>query len=177
MIAALKSGFVTREPRRVVLVQSRMQCDAGWVDICIHNVSSRGLMAATDAPPAVGSYVDIRRGTQAIVGRVMWRKDRLFGLRARDRIDMDALVREPRLNERPRNRQADAAEDRRVRSRQVADAMVARRLEQSRAISSAIQFGLMALGGLSVAGYAALSVHELLSEPLEAVGSTLGAAE
>ena len=63
MLAALQTGFRPREERITVLIPSRMRVESQWCDVVIHNVSSRGLMAGCDTPPAVGSYVEIRRGT------------------------------------------------------------------------------------------------------------------
>ncbi|RZM26822.1 MAG: PilZ domain-containing protein, partial [Sphingomonas sp.] len=70
----MQTGFRPREERITVLIPSRMRLESQWHDLVIHNVSSRGLMAGCDSPPAVGSYVEIRRGTIVIVGRVQWTK-------------------------------------------------------------------------------------------------------
>jgi hypothetical protein len=64
-------------------------------------MSARGLMAEAGAPSARGSYVEIRRDQQIIVGCVICAESGPFGVRAQDRINIDAVVTEPRLVNRP----------------------------------------------------------------------------
>jgi hypothetical protein len=173
MLALLRNGMVEREVRRKVLIRSRMHSGSGWVDCCIHNMSSQGLMVAADDPPVVGAYVDIRRGTHVIIGRVRWRKDRFFGVRAQDRLPIDAIINEPRLAQRPTAAAVDGA-DRRAASRLSAEAAMARRIERNRWLSSSFQFGLLALAGVTGAAIAGHEVYQMLSRPAAAVTRALG---
>ena len=173
MLALLRNGMVEREVRRKVLIRSRMRGDSGWVDCCIHNMSSQGMMVATDDPPAVGAYVDIRRGTHVIIGRVRWRKDRFFGVRAQDRLPIDAIINEPRLAQRPTAATSTDGADRRAASRLSAEAAMARRIERNRWLSSSFQFGLLALAGVTGAAIAGHEVYQMLSRPAAAVTQAL----
>ncbi|NJC33649.1 hypothetical protein GGR88_001123 [Sphingomonas jejuensis] len=164
-----------REARRKVLIPSRMRLGADWVDVCIHNMSSFGMLVGGDDAPAAGSYVDIRRGTHVIIGRVVWRKDRFFGVRTQDRLDIDSIVNEPRLAKRPQAQQTPA--ERRTQSRLLAEAVIADRVEKSRKLSSALQFGLMVLAGLAVSAIAATEVYEVLAKPFASVGSAIGGGD
>ncbi|RZM10031.1 MAG: PilZ domain-containing protein, partial [Sphingomonas sp.] len=120
MLTLLQGGVRPREPRTKVLVPCRLNVDGAWSDACVHNVSSRGMLMAADAAPRPGSYVEVRRGTLLIVGRVMWRQDRCFGIRTQDRISVDALVSEPRRRTAPPRGDGLPAGERRADSRLVA---------------------------------------------------------
>lgn len=175
MLAALQTGFRPREERIAVLIPSRMRVESQWHDVVLHNVSSRGLMAGCDAPPPVGSYVEIRRGTIVIVGRVQWTKGRFFGMRAQDRLSVKALVDEPRLASRPRrgNDDESAASDRRAERRLAHEAQMARRVERSRGFASLFQFVVLVCVGLTMAGIAAHSVYQMLSSPTQRIEAAL----
>lgn len=172
MLASLQTGWKTREPRRTVLIPSRMQVGAVWVDACIHNMSSRGMMLATDDPPAPGTYVDIRRGTQVVIGRVMWRKDRFFGIRTQDRLDLDAIVNEPRLTARPQRKDVGAP-DRRSRDRLVAEARIGQKVERSRQISMLMQFVVVLALGAAAAVLIGDHAYRLLAAPSRAIEGVL----
>jgi hypothetical protein len=141
-----------------------MKSARGWGDACIHNISSHGMMVASDDPLAAGEYVDIRRGRQVVIGRVIWHRDRFSGIRTQDVISADALVSEPRLEGKPLS--TAARDDRRdVRNRLVSEIDAARRMERSRSISSALQFGTLCLFGLAAAATIAVQVGHMLTAP------------
>lgn len=91
-----------REPRRLIVVKARLQDGTRESDVMIGNVSSRGLMAKCDRPPAKGARVEIRHGPLSITGEVMWSKNRRFGLQSDEAIDIIALfpAREPQYEPR-----------------------------------------------------------------------------
>lgn len=163
MLAALQTGFRPREERITVLIPSRMRNGSQWSDVIIHNVSSRGLMAGCDQCPAIGSYVEIRRGTITIVGRVQWSKARFFGIRTQDRLSVQALIDEPRLAHRPNRAPSEGGEDRRAERRLAHEANQARRMERSRSFASMFQYVAIALVGLTLAVLAAQGVYGVLS--------------
>jgi hypothetical protein len=68
-----------------------MRNGAGWHDVTICNVSSRGLMAKTPSPPQRGDFIEVRRNHVCIVGQVRWVYGTEFGLRTQDRIDIRNL--------------------------------------------------------------------------------------
>lgn len=113
------------------MIPCRMKSVRGWGDACIHNISSRGMMIASDDPLVPGDYVDIRRGRQVVIGRVIWRRDCYTGIRTQDVISADTLINEPRLEGRPVQSAAEA--DRRTsRSRAVSRIDTAHGLDRSR---------------------------------------------
>jgi hypothetical protein len=60
-------------------------------DVVIGNVSTHGLMAKCRAVPAKGIHVEIRHGGLIISGRVVWSRNRRFGLQSDRPIDLVAL--------------------------------------------------------------------------------------
>lgn len=175
MLAGLQSGFRPREDRITVLIPSRMRIDSCWLDVVIHNVSSRGLMVGCEDAPPIGSYVEIRRGGLVIVGRVQWRKGRFFGIRSQDRLSVKTLIDEPRLAGRPAKPPAgrDDAGERRADHRLAHEARMARQMERSRQFSSTFQFMVIVLVGLTMAEIAAHTVYGMLSIPAEQLQDVL----
>jgi hypothetical protein len=170
------AGYKNREARRQVLIACRMKSVRGWGDACIHNISSRGMMVACDDPLEPGEYVDIRRGRQVVIGRVIWKRDRFSGIRTQDVISADALVNEPRLESRPAPR--DAGGDRRhARQRIVSEIDTARRIERSRAISGTLQFGALGLFGIAAAATIAVQVGHALAQPAQQIERALSVAK
>ena len=167
-----------REPRRDVCIPARMQCGATWSDIVIRNMSNRGLMAEMAEPPKAGSYVDVRRGTQVIIGRVVWRNGPRFGVLTQDRVEIDAIVDEPRLAQRPAasTRGAPDAGERRSALRASSADQAAERLERSRRISGALQFMAIVIVATLAAGFTAMEVYKALARPLSVVGDHLAPA-
>jgi hypothetical protein len=160
-----------REPRRKVLLHGRMQAGENWVNVTIHNVSSRGLMAQCTVPLERGRYVEIRYRSQVIVGRVVWAHRGRFGLRTRDPIDLRALLGEPVVA---------TAGERRSRSRTT---LLERRMPApserylaSRQLSSMFQF--VAIGIVTVAAALLLAerVQSLLAQPLGLARAAMGSS-
>jgi hypothetical protein len=152
-----------------------MRSGAAWTDIVIKSMSVRELTAETAQPPRRDSFVEIRRGTQVIIGCVIWSEAERFGVRAQDRIDVDALVTEPRLASRPARNGDGAAggEERRRDPERRGSADIAERAEQSRRRSAALQFVIVvSLGGIAAAVLGS-EVYDALSTPLTAIGSVL----
>jgi len=83
---------IPRESRRKVLIRAKMRAGGPRVDVCIRDVSSRGLLIQGSAAPPRGTYVEFTCADQWIVGRVVWGKDRRFGVSTRERVDVGALL-------------------------------------------------------------------------------------
>ncbi|TKD51594.1 PilZ domain-containing protein [Sphingomonas baiyangensis] len=86
--------MINREPRKSTFIQARMLTDAGWCDATIRNLSSGGMMLEmAGGAPRRGSYVELRRTTSVLVGRVAWSAANRCGISTRERIDIAALER------------------------------------------------------------------------------------
>ncbi|WP_066697147.1 PilZ domain-containing protein [Sphingobium amiense] len=81
-----------REPRVATAIPARIRLGDQWLDATIMNVSLHGMMLRMARPPGRGSYIEIRRASTIVVGRVIWAKDGKCGIRAQDRIDISALT-------------------------------------------------------------------------------------
>ncbi|MGW8137467.1 PilZ domain-containing protein [Sphingomonas zeae] len=165
-------GYKNREARRQVLIPCRIKSVRGWGDACIHNVSSRGMMIACDDPLAPGEYLDLRRGRQVVIGRVVWRRDRFSGIRTQDVISADSLVNEPRLEGRPVDPQ-QGTERRVMRQSMASEIDAARRMERSRSLSQMLQFGALGIFGLVAAVAIATQVGQMLARPAVQISQAL----
>ena len=81
-----------REHRHKVLIRTRMRAGGLPVDVCISNVSSRGVCAITASPPPRGTYVELTDTAFTIVGQVVWSSNRRFGIAVQESIDLRRLV-------------------------------------------------------------------------------------
>ena len=140
-----------REPRRKIVVSARMRMGARWSDVRILDASSRGFMIHLTAAPPRGTYVELWRGRQRHVARVVWQAANRCGLQTQDKVSVDELVKPPEEQKAPddaASAEANAqATERRSRERsleQVAQSHVA-----SKALSRTIEYGsMLALGAL-----------------------------
>lgn len=171
----LQSGLRQREPRIKVLAPCYMNHRGVWAEACIHDVSSRGVLAASDKAPEAGAYVEVRRGSLVIIGRVVWRKGRFFGVRTQDRLSAQVLMGGP-------GRAGRAGMDggvvrggpgRGPHERLVAEGELARRVERGRRVRSLLQLGFLASAGAAAAVVIASESHRVLSRPLAAVEAAL----
>src|SRR5688572_7701902 len=85
-------GHRQREKRISVIEPVRLRCDEGWLDATIGNVSSRGVMLRGSSLPPKGSFIEVRHGSQVLVGRVVWSRSNACGVRTQDVIDIPALL-------------------------------------------------------------------------------------
>lgn len=155
-----------------MIIPARMRNDGMWGDVCIRNISSRGMLVQAANPPPRGTYIEIFKARHVIVGRVMWRKDRRFGIHTRERIDVSAFVDDAAV---AKTAGGPATERRKDNRRTAAEA--AQRIERSRRISAAFQFACVAACGFAAAFLTASAVRETLATPLEAISSRLPPAD
>lgn len=106
-----------REPRQKVMLSARLRHDGTWADANILNVSTRGLLLHGSIRPARGTYLEIRRGSYVIVGRVVWVSANRFGVRTQDRLAIDSLIANAPLCARPANDSGATPVERRARPR------------------------------------------------------------
>ena len=145
-----------------------MRSSATWGDVCILNISSRGLQLQTARPPERGAYVEVRRGPHVIVGRVAWSKHHRFGIRSQDALFVDAIIAEPGDAEAQRGPVAYVPVERRTVPRPAASA------ERSRVAARAFEFACVGL--VVVAGATMLygAAEAALAAPLATVSNALG---
>ena len=84
-----------REQRLKCMIKARMRLDGVWKDVCIRNISSRGMLLQAGSPPPRSTYVEVYRGRHVIVARVAWSKDTRFGIHTQERLDVSSIIGEP----------------------------------------------------------------------------------
>jgi hypothetical protein len=167
----IKHDFRTREERRPVLIRARMRYGASWKDICILNLSSRGMMVRSCTAPLPGSYVEVRRGNHVIVARVVWSGDQKFGVLTQDRLPVDAIasgaaVAKP-VADIPAERRSTPRRPNRLDDRHAASRLTGRLLE----------YGFLLIVGVSAAVGGFVTVQEAFASPLDLVSNALSGEE
>jgi len=81
-----------REPRKRVKTPARMRTEAGWSDVTIRDISSRGLGLRCSRAPRRGDYIELCRHHHKLVGRVMWSEGETFGVLLSEPIVVDHLL-------------------------------------------------------------------------------------
>jgi hypothetical protein len=144
-----------------------MKQGVSWADVCIRNMSSRGLHLQVSSPPKPGTFVELRRGDYVIVARVIWSREQECGAQTQDVLRIDDIVQ----NRAPASSSFSVAG--RFDRRAVPRTTTAQAHELSRHISAAVQFGFMVLVSLGLAGAAVATVHDALAKPLTLVSASL----
>ena len=73
------------------MLPARMRSASGWSDACILNLSSRGLLVYSNGTANPGSFVEVRRGGQLVVARVVWRENQRIGLSSSDAVRVNDI--------------------------------------------------------------------------------------
>ena len=156
------SALKPREERRRTVLPARIRTGASWADACILNISSRGLMVYTRGAAPPGTVIELRRGSQIVIARVVWRQNQRVGLSAQGELPISEIIS---------NQTAAAAAaapaigvERRRRRRDP---------DRSRQFSRALEFASIVFVGAVLGGFAAVSVERALAEPLTAVAAVL----
>lgn len=160
-LATPQNGLKEREPRRQVFLKAQMGTGGRPADICVRNISSRGMLLQAASPPPRGTYVEIFLPRHTIVARVIWSKDRKFGVQTREPMNVDAIAgmntgwTTPKL--------PDAVRPAVPRRNPLTAAEIAARVERSRRISAAMEFGVILLCSLTAAVIAGSLLYEQLA--------------
>ena len=160
------SGLKARETRRQLVMRARMRADGAPVDVCIRNISSRGMLLQASAPPPRGTYVEIICPFHTIVARVVWAKDRRFGVQTRLPMDVGAVVGDTarRASKSPPSPVTLASW---AEQRPISD--IQRRLDRSRRLSSAMEFGFFLVLSAAAAAFTANIIYEFLTGTFQTV--------
>jgi hypothetical protein len=160
---------IAREARRKVMLRATMCTGGPRVDVCVRDISSRGMMVQAGAPPPRGTFVELDCAGHEIVGMVIWRREHRFGLQTRDRINVRSLAHGiPPATDTPRPAGARAVRRPAARTGARADAEASRILAGKMELAVVLVFGAALVAGL------AASAFETLSRPFGAVSSLLG---
>lgn len=160
-----------REPRRKVLIKARMRAGTAWTDVCLLNMSSRGMLMQSSVPPLEGAYIEVRRGRHVIIARVVWTKKHRFGVRTQDLLSIDAIATEQdNLETTGSGPEGAQSVERRSVARQ---ATSLDKHQRNRLLGRSIEFGFVLVAGTSLAFMCASFVQAAVSKPLTAVTAAL----
>ena len=150
------------------MISARMRAGATWSDACILNLSTRGMLLRAARVPERGSYLEIRRGAQVVVARVVWSSPDRFGVQTQDPVAADRLILDPEGTAAQPAGHAPGFVERRAAPR---PANV--RHEASRWKAHAIQFGTFLLRGAVATLLVGEAVAQALGGPLRAVNAAM----
>jgi hypothetical protein len=170
---AQQAGLKAREPRRPVFVRARMRASGALSDVCIRNISSRGMLLQAAVPPACGSYVEIFCPRHTIVARVVWTQDRRFGVRTSETMDISAVLGEGTSAAAPSANRTSRIAARLAKPEGQSAADLKERFERSRRLSAAFEFGSLVACSAGLAVVAAVSLYEYLSATFQNVTTHL----
>jgi hypothetical protein len=164
--AVQSSGLKARETRRQLFMRARMRAGGAPVDVCIRNISSRGMLLQASAPPPRGTYVEIICPFHTIVARVIWAKDRRFGVQTRLPMDVSAVVGDtaPRAPKSPSPAITLASW---AEQRPISD--IQRRLDRSRRLSSVMEFAFFLVLSAAAAVFTANILYEFLAGTFQSI--------
>jgi hypothetical protein len=147
-----------------------MRSGVSWHDVCILNLSRRGLGIQAAEPPQRGAYVEIRRGKHVIVARVMWTRGHRAGLHSQSLIFVRSLVRDEPANDGGRQAQAYPEVERRREPR-----AIRQRYDRSRLAGRAFEFACVGLAASALGLTIVATVEQALARPIAQVRAALDA--
>jgi len=156
--------FKLREERLRTVLPARVRCSSGWSDACILNVSSRGLMIYSKAGAQPGSFIELRRGGQFVVARVVWKKNQRIGLHSPDELPIGRLICSDG---------ATAAAQIIAIGFEVERSRQPRITDRSRGRARLFEFMALIIAGAALGSVSAFYVEQTLSKPVSAVSHAL----
>lgn len=156
----IRGAFTPREERHNVVLQARIRANRGWSDACILNLSPKGMLVYSPQPAKPGSVVEVRRGEQAIVARVVWRQNNRIGLRSQDRLEVEQVITGASSAAALQLRAVDMIADKRKHARDH---------DNSRVLSRMLEFASITAAGAVLAFCAYALVAQSLLAPFTRV--------
>ena len=145
-----------------------MRSGVSWHDVCILNLSRRGLGIQAAEPPQRGAYVEIRRGKHFILARVMWTRGHRAGLHSQSLIFVRSLVRDEPTNDGGHSATAYPEVDRRREPRAMLE-----RHERSRLTGRAMEFACIGLAASALGLTIVATIEQALARPIAQVRAAL----
>lgn len=170
--AASRSGLKARESRRQVFLRARMRAGSAPMDICIRNISSRGMLIQAADPPPRGTYIEVLLPAHSIVARVAWTKARHFGVHTRTPIDVNAFIGHAIIGGSPSTTAASSSAASFKAERQT---MVdtEQRWERSRRFSAILEFGFFIICSAAAAVVTIGTIFDFLTQTAQTIAGHL----
>lgn len=169
----LNSGFKPREARQKVVLPARMRLGGQFSDVCIRDISSRGMMLQAANPPPQGSYVEIYRSAHTIVARVVWSRERRFGIQSQDKMHVAEIISVSAPGGTRRPDQERRAGDRHSRAVLPPRNTIAEQADRNRQRSRIFEFSTLMMFGLIGAGFVGHLAYDVIANPLRKVSTHL----
>jgi len=80
------------ESRTRATVRAHIRDSLGRREICVIDISTRGMLATAARPPARGEFVELTIGMNKLAGQVVWASERRFGVTLRERVSVSAVA-------------------------------------------------------------------------------------
>ena len=80
------------EPRTRATVRAHMRDALGSREICVIDISTRGMLATAARPPVRGEFIELSIGPNKLAGQVVWASERRFGVTLRERVSVSAVA-------------------------------------------------------------------------------------
>jgi hypothetical protein len=157
-------GMKAREHRQKVLIRAKLRAGGLPMDACIRDISSKGMMIHSKAPPPRGTYVEVITATQTIVGRVVWGADMRFGINTREKLHIEMIIGELRTGRSPSEPPPVTA----LRRPQVP-----KRESFTSAHAKALEFCGLVVFAVAIIYAIASATYETLSSPLENISAQM----
>ena len=148
------------------MLPARMRSSAGWSDACILNLSSSGLLVYALGGAEPGTFVEIRRGNQLVIARVVWRQNQRVGLQSTSPVPIGAIIS-------CGGDSAAAAAIPTAAPLTIERRRIARDSDRSRMRGRAFEFASIVFAAAVLGGSVAAYVTATLSKPMARLSSTL----
>lgn len=142
-----------------------MRVGQRWLNACILNISSRGLLVQANGIET-GSTIELRRGEHVIVARVVWREGGKAGLRSEERLSVDDISTVDRPGSLQLTAPPGASAERRREPRP--------RRDESRARGRLLEFVGTTAIGICLSAAVLMMIGQAAAKPLAMVKSALG---
>ena len=160
-LSLLTGEDARRDSRHKVLLRGKMRAGALPSEVCVRDVSRRGLLLQAAAPPRPGTIVEIIVAKRSIVGRVRWAKGRRFGMELSPPISVEAFLTPGSISTGLHTQRKPAP---------------SRRHGQSRHQSAQIQFAAIVVAGAIALGWIGSLAYEGASQSSRTIASALDAS-
>ena len=80
------------EQRTRATVRAHMRDSLGSREICVIDISTRGMLATAARPPKRGDFIELTIGMNKLAGQVAWASERRFGVTLRERVSVSAVA-------------------------------------------------------------------------------------
>ncbi len=80
------------ELRTRATVRAQIRDSQGSREICVIDISTRGMLATAARPPVRGDFIELTIGANKLAGQVAWSSERRFGVTLRERVSVSAVA-------------------------------------------------------------------------------------